>query len=58
MFHSLTSFAVLNQQVPQTPTEDLKGNASLQKTLMLMTKQPKSADDYVKSAFRKVLSKT
>ena len=37
------------------PSDELKGSSALQKTLSLMTKQPKNADDYVKSAFRKVL---
>ena len=45
-----TIYYTLKQPPPQTPTEV---NPALKKTLTLMTKQPKSADDYVKSAFPK-----
>ena len=46
-------FLILKQS-PQVSAEESKGSSVLQKTLSLMTKQPKNADDYVKSAFRKV----
>ena len=53
LIDQLTVTCYTLKQTPQTPTEV---NPVLQKTLSLMTKQPKSADDYVKSAFRKVSS--
>ena len=53
LIDQLTVICYTLKQTPQTPTEV---NPVLQKTLSLMTKQPKSADDYVKSASRKVSS--
>ena len=53
------SFLVSNQQQQQPPPEvmDEKDRAKLKKAVMFMTEKDKTAKDYVRSAFRKVLNK-
>ena len=53
MFVVVFLLLVQSPQAP-APAENPADNVALQKTLSLMAKQPKKAEDIVKSAFRKV----
>ena len=55
---SNVSFLLSNHQQQQPPPEvmDEKDRAKLKKAVMFMTEKDKTAKDYVRSAFRKVLN--